>query len=48
MFSESLGSEGVKVWRIKQQVFDKEGLKRSVKFVTSVIVCSCMTAQGSG
>jgi len=47
MFCVLYGNQGIRVWRMKQEAFDKEWLKHSVKFAASVIlVWGCMSADG--
>ena len=48
MLYVSYDNQGISAWRIKQEAFDKECLKRSVKFPASVMVWSCMRAKGPG
>lgn len=48
MFCVSYGNQGIRVWRMKQEAFDKECLKRSVKFAACVMVWGCMSAEGPG
>ena len=48
MFCVSYGNQGFRVWRMKQEAFDKECLELSVKFTASVMVWGCMTAKGPG
>ena len=48
LFCVSYGDQGVRVWRMKQEAFHKECMKRSVKFAASVMVWACMTANGPG
>ena len=48
MFCVSHGHQGIRVWRLKQEAYIKECLKRSVKFASSVLVWGCMTAEGPG
>ena len=48
MFCLSHGNQGICVWRLKQEAYIKECLKCLVKFVTSVMVWDCTTAEGPG
>lgn len=48
MLHVSPSHQGVRVWRCKQEAFNKEFLKLSVKFNTSVLICGCMSAEGLG
>lgn len=36
------------MWRLKQEIYDKDCIKRLLKFVACVMVFACMTADGPG
>ena len=48
MFCVSHGNQCMRVWRLKQEAYNKKCLKNLVKFATSVMVWGCMTAEGLG
>lgn len=41
-------NQGFRIWRIKQNAFDKECMKRLVKLVTNIMVLACLTLNAPG
>ena len=48
MFRVFYGNQGLCIWMLKLEAFEKKYLKGSVKFLTFVMVWGCMTAQDPG
>lgn len=46
MFCVSYGNQGIRVWRMKQEAFDKECLKRSENLLLVSWFGGCIRAEG--